>query len=127
MQSHLAAGSASGAVPGPGLDSALHFIAWRPGLFMHHMWPLNHCVIHARCPADVLICSCAIPGQPAAAVEELLVSHDIVRAVCSGTELLPLPQLPGVQRTAILGTDRGARLCCRLGSPPTLASILYTP
>lgn len=54
-----------------------------------------------------LLCSGAILGQPAAAVEELPVSHDILCTVCSSAELLPLPELFGVQRAALLGTNRG--------------------
>lgn len=75
-----------------------------------HAWPVCVCA---------LCCSGAIPGQPAAAVEELPVSHGIVCTVCSSAELLPLSELFGIQRTAFLGTDggeqQGLTVCFQVG------------
>lgn len=56
------------------------------------------------------VCSGPVRAVAAAAVALLLVCAAVQCAVRAGTGLLPLPQLPWVQRNAIPGSHRGAVL-----------------
>jgi hypothetical protein len=50
-----------------------------------------------------------IPAEPAAAVEELCVGGAVQHPVCSRAQLLPLPQLPGVQRPPLPAANGGGQ------------------